>query len=82
MWLCHHLSRYPEPTAGDVDDGFFPGERTRTVLGYLIYAAAGVLGYVVFPATTLVIFVDLPIFYSLTSEGLYNLPDVVRRSSS
>ncbi|MDC4203930.1 MAG: hypothetical protein MPW17_18615 [Candidatus Manganitrophus sp.] len=38
------------------------------------YSAAGLLGYLITPSVALAIFLILPIFYGLTSEGLYELP--------
>jgi hypothetical protein len=72
-------SRHPELVKEDVDQGFFPGERTRALIGVALYAAAGVLGYMVAPSIALAVFLALPIFYGITSEGLYELPTMVRR---
>lgn len=45
----------------------------------VFYAVAGVLGYLAAPPIALVIFLALPIFYAITSQGLYELPVVKRR---
>jgi uncharacterized membrane protein len=75
----HYLSRHLGLVKEHVDPGFFPGERTRALIGVALYAAAGVLGYVVAPSIALVVFLALPIFYGVTSEGLYAMPTMVRR---
>ena len=41
-----------------------------TVLGVALYAAGGVIGWVYAPRFALIIFLALPIFYGITSEGL------------
>lgn len=53
-----------------VDQEMFGTERMRATIGVLIYAAAGLLGALWLPAIALVVFVVMPIFYWLTSEGL------------
>jgi hypothetical protein len=58
-----------------VDDGvnpdFFPKERFRATLGVVIlYAIAGVAGWLSTPKVALLIFLALPVFYGITSEGL------------
>lgn len=80
-WLgfFHYLSLHPELLEQDVDDEFFPAERTRALVGVVLYALAGLLGWFVSPVVALLIFFVLPIFYGLTSEGLYELSGVRRR---
>jgi hypothetical protein len=46
----------------------FAGE--RAVIGSVLYLGGGFLGVVVSPLLALAIFVGLPSFYALTSEGL------------
>ena len=77
-WLgfYHYLSRHPELTEGDVSDDFFPRERARAWIGVAAYTVAGILGVVVVQWVALAIFLVLPIFYGLTSEGLDALPVV------
>jgi uncharacterized membrane protein len=80
-WLAffHYLSRHPDLVEEDVEKGYFPRERTRALAGIALYVAAGVLGYLVTPPIALVIFLALPIFYGVTSEGLYMLSAAARR---
>ena len=77
----HYLSRHPQLIEEDVEEAFFPGERTHAWAGVALYTAAGVLGYLVAPPVALGIFLALPVFYAITSEGLYELTAVVRRPS-
>lgn len=81
-WLCffHSLSQHPESTEEDVENDFFTRERTRAWVGVGLYIAAGVIGYFVAPWVALVIFLALPVFYGITSEGLYELSGVARRA--
>lgn len=80
-WLAffHYLGRHPELLEEDVHEEFFPRERTRALAGVALYVAAGALGYLVAPWVALVIFLALPIFYGITSEGLYGLTATPRR---
>jgi uncharacterized membrane protein len=70
----HHLSRHPELVHDDVDELFFAAERNRAFVGIMLYATAGVLGYLVAPVIALVIFLVVPTFYGVTSEGLFERP--------
>jgi uncharacterized membrane protein len=81
-WLLffHYLSRHPEVLQDQDDDLFFASERLRALVGAALYAMAGVLGYVVTPGLALAIFIALPIFYAITSEGLDRLLSRKRRS--
>jgi uncharacterized membrane protein len=81
-WLLffHYLSQHREVLQHEDDDVFFAGERVRAVLGAALYAIAGLLGYLVSPGLALAIFIALPIFYAITSEGLTRLPSRKGRS--
>lgn len=69
----HYLAHHPDLLEDDVDEGFFPAERTRALVGVALYVVAGLLGYLADPPIALAIFLGLPIFYGMTSEGLYEL---------
>lgn len=71
-WLLvfHVLSRNGHLLEPHVERTFFPKERHRGVLGVVLYAVAGTAGWVVHPLLALLIFLILPIFYGITSEGL------------
>ncbi|MEH1167496.1 TMEM175 family protein [Micromonospora sp. CPCC 205539] len=73
LGLYHHLARHPDLLNAAVPRGFFPAERTRAVVGILGYALAALVGFLASPPIALVIFLLLPIFYALTSSGLYEL---------
>ena len=83
-WLVffRYLSRHPQLIEEHVDEAFFARECTRAVAGIVLYLAAGLLGYLVAPSVALVIFFGLPVFYGFTSQGLHELPAIVRRSRS
>jgi TMEM175 potassium channel family protein len=54
----------------EVNREMFGSERTRATIGVLTYSTAGLLGALWLPAIALIVFVAMPIFYWLTSEGL------------
>jgi uncharacterized membrane protein len=66
----HYLWRNVHLVEENVDERFFHRERLRALVGITLYALAGVLGYLLAPVLALAIFVVLPIFYGVTSEGL------------
>ncbi len=70
LLLFHVLSIHSYLLEEHADPAFFPKERHRAVLGVALYAAAGVIGWVYAPKLALMIFLALPIFYGITSEGL------------
>jgi uncharacterized membrane protein len=71
-WLvvCHVLSVHPYLVEDGVDPDFFPKERFGAPLGIVLYAIAGVAGWLSTPKVALLIFLTLPVFYCITSEGL------------
>jgi uncharacterized membrane protein len=71
-WLVvfHVLSIHPYLVEDGVDPDFFPKERLRATLGIILYAIAGVAGWLSTPKVALLIFLALPVFYGVTSEGL------------
>lgn len=83
-WLVffHYLSRHRELVEKNVPERFFHEERKRAFTGVALYSLAGVLGSVTAPAVALAIFLLLPVFYGLTSEGLYGLPILSHRLRS
>ena len=82
-WLAffQYLARHPDLAAEGVDERFFRAERLRAVIGVVLYGVAGLLGYLIAPLLSLAIFVVLPVFYGVTSAGLYQLGPVARRVS-
>ncbi|MDB6124050.1 MAG: putative integral rane protein [Pedosphaera sp.] len=65
----HYLHHHPELIKEVVEDEYFAFERKRALLGVVLYIAAGVIGYLVFPLMAMGIFLFLPVFYGITSEG-------------
>ena len=70
LFLFHLLSIHPHLLEDQVDPTFFPKERHRALVGIALYGAAGVIGWAHAPRISLIIFLVLPIFYGITSEGL------------
>jgi hypothetical protein len=68
--LFHVLSIHPYLVEEGVDPLVFPKERLRATLGVILYAVAGVGGWLSSPKMALLVFLALPIFYGITSEGL------------
>ncbi len=70
-WLIffYYLSRHPELTENDLEAGYFREDCKRASAGIFLYAWAGLLGYVLTPYISLAIFLAMPIFYGITSEG-------------
>ncbi|HLH95640.1 MAG TPA: TMEM175 family protein [Xanthobacteraceae bacterium] len=71
-WLIvfHVLSIHSYLLEDDIDPAFFPKERFRAALGVVLYAIAGVAGWLWTPQLAMLIFLALPVFYGITSEGL------------
>jgi uncharacterized membrane protein len=71
-WLVmfHVLSIHPYLVEDGIDPDFFPKERVRAWLGVILYAIAGSAGWLSTPKLALLIFLGLPVFYGITSEGL------------
>ncbi|HEY6380101.1 MAG TPA: TMEM175 family protein [Candidatus Dormibacteraeota bacterium] len=71
-WLVffHSLHRRSHLAHESVDPQVFKTERYRAIPGVCGYALAGLLGVLILPAIGLALFVLLPVFYALTSEGL------------
>jgi uncharacterized membrane protein len=71
-WLAlfHVLSIRPYLVEDDINSDFFPKERFRATIGIILYAIAGAAGWLSTPRVALLIFLALPIFYGVTSEGL------------
>jgi uncharacterized membrane protein len=70
LLLFHVLSIRAYLLEDTIDPAFFPKERLRASLGIVLYGVAGVLGWVYSPMMALLIYLALPIFFGITSEGL------------
>jgi uncharacterized membrane protein len=71
-WLVvfHVLSIHPYLVEDGVGPDFFPKERFRAWAGVILYAVAGLADWLSTPKLALLIFLALPVFYGVTSEGL------------
>jgi uncharacterized membrane protein len=71
-WLVvfHVLSIHPYLVDDGVSPDFFPKERVRAWAGVILYAVAGLVGWLSTPKLATLIFLALPVFYGITSEGL------------
>jgi uncharacterized membrane protein len=71
-WLAffHYLARRRDLVEEDVPERFFHDERERAWIGVGLYLGGGLLGILTTPYAALGVFVLLPIFYGVTSEGL------------
>jgi uncharacterized membrane protein len=71
LLLYHQVHRHRDRLVEEkVDREMFGTERARAIIGIVTYTAAGIAGALWLPAIALVVFVALPTFYALTSEGL------------
>jgi hypothetical protein len=71
-WLAlfHILAIHPYLQEDYVEPTYFPQECRRALLGVALYAMAGAIGWAYSPRLALLIFLALPVFYAITSEGL------------
>jgi uncharacterized membrane protein len=71
-WLAlfRHLHLHPHLQESDTEPGYFARGRTRAWIGIIAYALAAVIGSLLSPTVSLLIFVAIPVFYGVTSEGL------------
>jgi len=71
-WLAlfQHLHLRPHLQEQDTEPGYFARGRTRAWIGIVAYALAAVIGALYSPTVSLLIFVAIPVFYGVTSEGL------------
>jgi hypothetical protein len=70
LFVFHVLSINPHLLETHVERTFFPYERHRALIGVALYILAGITGWALSPTLALMIFLALPIFYAITSEGL------------
>ncbi|MGW3461111.1 TMEM175 family protein [Streptomyces olivaceoviridis] len=70
-WVAfyHQLARRPGLLTPEVESTYVRHGRLRSWAGALAYSAAGILGVVVAPLVAVAVFVVLPVFYFITSDG-------------
>ena len=80
-WLAlfRHLHLRPHLQEQDSEPGYFARGCTRAWIGIVAYALAAVIGALYSPTVSLLIFVAIPVFYGLTSEGI---PGIASRRGS
>src|ERR1700704_2412483 len=71
-WLVvfHVLSIHPYLVEDGVSPDFFLKERFRAWLSVIPYTIAGLVGWLSTPRLALLVFLALPVFFGITSEGL------------
>jgi len=71
-WVAFYqqVDRRPELLNPDVEDTYVRHGQLRSWAGALAYTVAGVLGVFIAPLLAIAVFVILPVFYFVTSEGL------------
>ncbi|MGW4563003.1 TMEM175 family protein [Streptomyces sp. NPDC004561] len=65
----HQLARRPEVLEPAVEDAYVRHGWQRSLAGAVAYGTAGLLGVLVAPLLAIAVFVVLPVFYFVTSEG-------------
>jgi uncharacterized membrane protein len=82
-WLAlfGHLHLRPHLQQPDTEPGYFARGRARAWIGIAAYVVAAVIGALLSPIVSLVIFVAIPVFYGVTSEGLPGISPPRRRST-
>ena len=68
LFFLLHRRSYPIPTDGSLAS--WRAQMRRPILGSVGYACGALLGLAVVPTASLAVFVLIPAYYALTSEGL------------
>ncbi|MGK5440687.1 TMEM175 family protein [Micromonospora sp. URMC 105] len=79
LGLYHYLSRHQDLLQQHVPARFFGVERGRALFGIVAYAVAALVGALGSVPVALGIFLLLPVFYALSSNGFYDLRRRMRR---
>jgi len=69
LLLYHHLHRNPQLAETHLPADYFGLQRRRAVTGIVGFLLATVLGVALSPLVGLALFIALPLFYAITSEG-------------
>jgi uncharacterized membrane protein len=70
LWIYTHLARYPAILDTSAEPHYVLHGRIRSGVGIASYLLGGALGWLVTPAIALAVFLFLPAFYFITSEGI------------
>ena len=76
-----YLATHGQLLEEEVDDRFFRRECPPRRLGSALYLLGALAGYLATPVIALAVFFLIPAFYGITSHGLAELDDAVRRGS-
>jgi uncharacterized membrane protein len=74
MLFWNYLRNHPRLLEPEVDPDFFRDEQLRGWAGIVLYTLGGLAGILIHPTIALVVFVLLPPFYAITSDGLRDSP--------
>ncbi|KRV48394.1 hypothetical protein AQ490_25195 [Wenjunlia vitaminophila] len=74
LWIYAHLARHPDLLTDRAEPHYVRHGQLRSLTGVVGYGLGGVLGWAVHPAVALAVFVTLPLFYFVTSEGFRGTP--------
>ncbi|MDT0611102.1 TMEM175 family protein [Streptomyces lancefieldiae] len=78
LWIYVHLAGKPALLSPRAEPRYVRQGQARSAAGILAYAVGGALGWFLHPVIALAVFLCLPVFYFVTSEGL---PQVRRQRS-
>ena len=70
LWIYAHLARHPGILADHVEPHYVRHGQIRSSAGLASYCLGGFLGWLVTPGIALAVFLLLPAFYFITSEGI------------
>jgi uncharacterized membrane protein len=78
-WFVRYLATHAHLLEEESEAQFFRQQCGRVSLGIALYLVAGVLGVVVSPVVALIVFFVIPALWGVTSQGLAELHEAIRR---
>ena len=70
LWIYTHLTRHPAILDTSAEPHYVPHGQLRAAIGIASYLLGGALGWLITPTIALAVFLLLPAFYFITSEGI------------
>ena len=70
LWIYTHLTRHPAILDTSAEPHYVPHGQLRAAIGIASYLLGGALGWLITPTIALTVFLLLPAFYFITSEGI------------
>lgn len=70
LWIYTYLARQPAILDTSAEPHYVPHGQLRSGIGIASYLLGGALGWLLTPAIALAVFLLLPAFYFITSEGI------------